>query len=244
MIGFVFRLSLRQLVLRKSTLALAALAMVPILIAFVFVLSDPDTEADRWTARALYVGLVITAILPLAALLLGVSALGDELEDGTAVYLLTKPIPRWQILFPKLAAAWLVTLGLVLPPSLVAGLISLDGEDSGIAVGFGVAIAAASLAYTAVFVLLSVVTSRALITGLVYAFFWEGAITSIFPGARYLSIRHYSLGIADAIADAPERVLDAYLNGVTAVVLMALVTVIAVVYANRRLQEIEVREAS
>jgi ABC-2 type transport system permease protein len=217
---------------------------VPILIALVFVLSNPDVEADRWTARALYTGLVVTAILPLTALLLGVSALGDELEDGTAVYLLTKPIPRWQILFPKLAAAWLITLMLVLPPALIAGMISLDGEDSSIVVAFGVSIAAASLAYSAVFVLLSVVTTRALITGLVYAFFWEGAITSIFPGARYLSIRHYSLGIADAIADAPQRVLDAYVNGVTAVALMALVIVMSIIYANQRLQEIEVREAN
>jgi ABC-2 type transport system permease protein len=245
MTGLIFRLSLRQLVFRRSTLLLALLALVPLLLAIVFQLSEPDVEADRWTARTLYIALVITAVLPLTALLLGASTLGDEMEDGTAVYLLTKPIPRWQILMPKLIAAWLITTVLVLPTAVAAGLIALDGEgETSLVVGFGVAIVIGGLAYSTIFVLLSVITSRALITGLVYAFFWEGAITSIFPGARYLSVRHYSLGIADWISNPPERVFDAYVNGVTALVLVVLVTAVAVVIANQQLEEIEVREPS
>ena len=51
--------------------------------------------------RTLYQGLVVAIVLPLTALLVGTSALGDEFEDGTAVYLLTKPIPRWQILLRR-----------------------------------------------------------------------------------------------------------------------------------------------
>jgi len=245
MIGLIFRLSLRQLALRKSTLLLAGLALIPLLLAVTFQLSEPDVEADRWTARTLYVSLVLTAVLPLTALLLGASTIGDELEDGTAIYLLAKPIPRWQVLLPKLLASWVVTTVLVLPAAVVAGFISLGGEgSSSLVVGFGVAIAAGGFAYTTVFVFLSVVTSRALITGLVYAFLWEGAITSLFPGARYLSIRHYSIGIADLISDPPERVLDADVAGGTALVLLAIVTAAAALLANQRLEEIEVREPS
>ncbi len=73
-----------------------------------------------------------------------------------------------------------------------------------------------ALAYAVVFALLSIVTSRALIAGLVFVFIWEGAVTGIFQGMRYLSIRHYTLGLADWLSDVPRDYLDAYVGGMTA----------------------------
>jgi ABC-2 type transport system permease protein len=180
-------------------------------------------------------------VLPLTALMLGTSVLGDELEDGTAVFLLTKPVPRWQILFPKAAGAFLVTAAICASSTFVA--CSLAGA-SNLAVAFAIGVLAAAFAYTLLFVLLSVVTTRALISGLVYVFLWEGAITAIFEGLRYLSVRHYALGIADALADVPANVFDAYLSGGTAVALLVIFSCSAAIMANRRLQRAEVREPS
>ncbi len=245
MTAFIFRLTLRQLVGRKSTLLLVGLGLIPLLVAVVFRLSEPDIDPDRWAARVLYVGLIVTAILPLTVLLLGTSVLGDELEDGTAVYLLTKPMPRWQILLPKLMAAWVVSSLLVLASAIPSGAIALQGQgDSSLVLGFSVAILAGAFAYTAAFVLLSIVTTRALIAGLVYVFLWEGAITGIFEGTRFLSIRHYTIGFADWIAGAPTQTLDAYVGGLTAAFLLAVVSVAGVIFANRRLEQAEVRESS
>ena len=242
---FIFHLTLRQLLGRKSTLLLVLLASLAVFLAIVFRLSDPDLEAQRWSARVLYRGLVVTAVLPLTALLLGTSVLGDELEDGTAVYLLTKPLARWQILLPKLAAAWLVTSVLVLPAIVASGLIALEDEGgASIVAGFAIATLAGALAYVTVFVLFSVVTTRALIAGLVYVFIWEGAVTALFTGTRYLSIRHYTLGLARWLADTDSYTLDATVSGTTALVMFAIVTAAAGFYANRRLQRIEVREPS
>ena len=239
----MFGLTLRQLVLRRTTLLLAGLALIPVLIAIVFQLSDPDEDPERWTARALYVGLIVTAVLPLTALLLGTSVLGDEIEEGTVVYLLTKPVPRWQILLPKLTAAWVVTTVLVLASTVISGLIALDGGSS-IILGFAVAVVVGALAYTALFVLLSVWISRALIAGVIYVFIWEGAITGIFAGTRYLSLRHYTLAIAEWAGDISPAVFDAYVGGVTGLVMIAIVTVAFVVYANLRLEQLDVREAT
>ena len=50
--------------------------------------------------------------MPLVALIFGTAALGSEIEDGTAVYLLIKPIPRWQIALAKI----LVAAGLTAAP--------------------------------------------------------------------------------------------------------------------------------
>jgi ABC-2 type transport system permease protein len=242
--AFIFTLTLRQLISRKSTLLLAGLNALPLLLAVVFSLSNPETDEERWWA-ILMVNLVVTTILPLTTLLLGTSVLGEELEDGTATYLLTKPIQRWQILVPKLFGAWIVSVALLLPSTVISGLIALDGDNgSGLVTGFAVAIVVGAFAYTTVSVLLSVRTERALIAGLVYVFIWEGAITSIFAGTRYLSIRHYTLGIAGAIADVSTSVFNPYVNGTTAAVLLTLVTALAGYYALHLLQRIEVREQS
>ena len=47
--------------------------------------------------------------------------LGAEIEDGTAVYLLSKPIARSRIIVAKLLAAWTLTTATVLSSGLVAG---------------------------------------------------------------------------------------------------------------------------
>ena len=245
MIGFIFTLTLRQLLSRRSTLLMAGLAAVPVLLALVYRLSDPDNDPERWTARVLFFGLTVTAVLPLTALLFGTSVLGDELEDGTAVYLLTKPIKRWQILLPKLAAAWVVTAAMLVTSTVASGLLALEGNgDASMVIGFAVAVAVGALAYACVFVLLSVITTRALIMGLIYVFLWEGAITGIFHGTRYLSIRHYTIGLADWLGDVQPSAFVAYLSGTTALVMTAITIVIAVVMAVRKLEEIEVRETT
>ena len=109
MIGVIFGLTLRQVIGRRSTLVLLAFSSLPVVISIVFRLNDPGVDPERWTARVLLGGLVVTTMLPVTALFFGTSVLGNEIEDGTATYLLTKPVPRWQILAAKLAVAWLVT---------------------------------------------------------------------------------------------------------------------------------------
>ncbi len=245
MIGFVFRLTLRQLVFRKSTLLLLLLAAVPVLMAVVFELAnDGETLPEEFAVEVLAVWLVSTTVLPLTSVLLGTSVLGDELEDGTIIYLLTKPVGRWLILVPKIAAAWLLTTALVFASLFISVLIVMGSAGDSIIVGFGLATALGALAYAVVFTLLSIVTSRALIAGLVFVFIWEGAVSGIFEGVRFLSIRHYTLGLGDWLADAPDVYLDAHVGGVTALLLSLVVIIVGAVYANERLRQVEIREAT
>lgn len=242
MIGFLLSLTFRQQVLRKSTLLLIGLGLLVVLVAFIYRISDSSMEPDEWTAKVLYGGLVVTAMLPLTALMFGTSVLGDELEDGTAVYLLTKPLPRWQILLPKIVAPWLLTSALVGGAALIAGFIAIQDGDTGVVIGAAVGFAAGALAYIALFVLLSLLTNHALIVGLLYVFIWEGALAGVFEGIRYISIRHYTLGLSDAIAGNIPDTFDAYMSGSTALILIAIVIGVCTLWANQRLQLIEVRE--
>jgi ABC-2 type transport system permease protein len=92
---------------------------------------------------------------------------------------------------------------------------------------------AGSVIYSAVFVMASVLTSRAIMVGLLYVLIWESLLANLVGGVKVLSIAHYSLGIANGIhADAN---LAAGLTLTTSVVLGVIVTIGALLIAARRL---------
>jgi ABC-2 type transport system permease protein len=107
--------------------------------------------------------------------------------------------------------------------------------------GFLVASALGICAYTLIFVLVSIASSRPLLFGLGYVFVWEGVLGDLFTGTRYLSIRQYCLGIADGIAGVDDRLFSAELDGAVSLVLMLAVIAGAAVMATRSLASFELR---
>ena len=103
----------------------------------------------------------------------------------------------------KLLVAWVVVTLLVAPAMLVAGLIGQD--DPALAIGFAVAAVVGALEYTAIFVALSLVTSRALIVGLAYVVIWEGVVAGLFAGTRTFSVRQHALAVAEALGGGERR---------------------------------------
>ena len=57
------------------------------------------------------------------------------------------------------------------------------------------------MVYSAIFVMASALTSRAIAIGLLYVLIWEGLLSNVIGGVRILSAGHYALGIANGIAD-------------------------------------------
>ena len=138
----VLTLTLRQLLGQKRTLFLAAVGLLPVLAAIIFrVAADADASAAEFAAQVVLNALVINILLPLTALVLATAALGSEIEDGTIVYLLSKPVERWRIVAGKLLAAWGATAVLVLASAVIGGIVTLAGEgESRILAGFVVAV--------------------------------------------------------------------------------------------------------
>lgn len=240
----IVRLTFRQLAGKRRTVFMALVALLPALLAVAFRVSGEGDAAD-WTSNHLLAGMIITVFLPLASLVFGTAIFGTEIDDGTAVYLLSRPLPRYEILLSKLAVAWVVTTVFVTVSASVAGVIAFDGAPGWerLLSGFVVGVTIGSLAYCTAFVLLSLMTGRAFVAGLFYVFIWEGLLTSLFTGVRIFSIREASLGIAAFVADADPLVFDAELGGLTA----ALVAVAAIAttgwLAVRRLERFEMGEA-
>ena len=244
MIGIIAVLTFRQLLGRGRTILLALVALLPILLAVAYRVGSEDTDQQQWVAEVLLDGLAVTLLLPLLALVYATAALGADIEDGTAVYVLAKPVSRARIIVGKLLAAWALTAVTVLVSAIAASIVGLQGTSGGgLLVGFPIALVVGSLVYCSLFLTLSVFTSRALIAGLVYIFIWEGLINGLFTGTRLLSVRHYTLAVADLFVDLP-RSFDAKLGPVPAVALIIAVVGGSVWLGARRLQRFEIGEST
>ena len=237
--GVIAGITLRQLLSRRRTILLLLLGGVLVLVAGVFRLAGEEARAIPFTSGLLG-NLGIGTLMPLVALLFGTGAIGAEIDDGTAVFLLAKPLRRSIIVLTKLAVAAACSAALTCGPMLVAGLISAGGLGDGLVLGLVAGAGIGSLLYCAVFVTLSLVTGRALVFGLAYVLIWEGLLAGLFAGTRTFSIRQQSLAFAEAIGGIPEAVLEAPLELTTAIVVGGAVLVGATLLAIRRLGTYEI----
>lgn len=243
MIATIARLTFRALAGRRRSILVTLLGALPILIALLVRVSGRSSNLDTITATILD-RLVISALVPLVGLIFGTAALGSELDDGTAVYLLTKPIGRWRIVAAKVAVATGMAVAVTAPPAFAAAVI-LGTGSSGVllALAYTAGAAVAAILYVAVFMALSLVTGRALAIGLVYILVWEGVLAGLFEGTRTFSIRQYALGVADAIAGGHGFQAGDRMAGPTALALAIVALVVALLIAVRRLQTYEIGEA-
>ena len=192
----IIGVTVRSLLGRRRLILLILLAAVPVLIALLVRASGGRPDASRILDT-----LVVRAVMPLVALIVGTAAIGAEIDDGTAVYLMVKPIARWRIALAKVIVAAGLTAALVVPSVVLTGVLLGGGPSASLAAvgAFAVACLAGGTAYAFVFVALSVFTSRALLLGLAYTFIWEGVLAGLLEGTRFLSIRQATLGLAVAL---------------------------------------------
>ena len=237
--GVIARITLRQLLSRRRTLLLLLLGGVLVLVAGIFRLAGEEARALPFTAGLLG-NLGVGTLMPLVALIFGTGAIGAEIEDGTAIFLLAKPISRRTIVLTKLAVAAVCSAALTCGPMLLAGLISAGGLGEGLVPGMVAAAAIGSLLYCAIFVVVSLVTSRAFVFGLAYVLIWEGLLAGLFAGTRTFSVRQLTLAFADSIGGIPKELLDAPVSLLTAVVIGTFLLVGATLIAIRRLSAYEI----
>jgi ABC-2 type transport system permease protein len=192
--------TLRGLLDRKRFWLMVALAAVPVLLmAMAVSFSDQPIQPEDFDTA------IVSLVLPLIALVFGTSAIGSELDEGTIVYLLTKPVRRLRIVLAKVLVAAALTAALVVPATLITGLVATIGGSDVLAAGAAYALAAAlgGTAYVVIFLAVSTFTRWALAVGLVYVLLWEGILADLLPGTGQFSVRQATLGVARELADEP-----------------------------------------
>jgi hypothetical protein len=126
------------------------------------------------------------------------------LQDGTLVYLVTTTTPRWWISTVRVLFAATLTALLSATAVIGTGLLATGTDDPlGVTRAFAIATAFGGATYAALFTALAVLTRRALVTGLGYVLFWEGILSTTFPGIHYLSIRQWMLADPEVNASSP-----------------------------------------
>jgi ABC-2 type transport system permease protein len=186
-------------------------------------------------ATPVLVGLGLAVLLPVTALIVGTGVLGSEVDDGTIVHILSKPLPRSQIILAKYGVAVAVTALTTAVPLFVAGLLA---DSPRLGVGLAAAAVAGTLAYTALFLLLSLLTRRPVLLGLVYILVWEGLLGRFVSGTRVFSIEQYVITIADRIA--PTDLLTAQVSLPVSVVMGAILVVGGTLLAVDRLRSFSI----
>jgi ABC-2 type transport system permease protein len=168
-------------------------------------------------------------VLPLVAILAASSVLGPEVDDGSIVYLLSKPVNRHAVAISKWVVAWVTTLVVGAGSVFAAGLVVEPGDQ---AVAWLVASMVAGTTYSALFLALSAVTRHAVVIGLVFVLIWENVLGSIFSGVAWLSINDWGVRVGHEVSSA----LDDPANLPWALLASLLVTVGGVFFAGDRLR--------
>ncbi|MGW2510669.1 ABC transporter permease [Streptomyces scopuliridis] len=226
----VARLTYRALLGRRRA---AILFVLPALLILIAAAVRGFNGVDDQVASDVLGGFALATMVPLIGVIAGTGAIGPEIDDGSIVYLLSKPVKRSTIIFTKLIVAIAVTMAFSAIPTFIAGYI-LNGNGQQLAIAYTVAALVASIAYSALFLLLGTVSRHAVVIGLVYALVWETLFGSLVAGARTLSVQQWSLALAQKIGDGTTITSDVGLP--LAVVLLVGVSVGATWYAGQKLR--------
>jgi ABC-2 type transport system permease protein len=234
-------LSYRTLLGRRRALLLLVIPGVVLLLAagIRWALSTDSTISPVEVSAGVLGGLVLGTVVPLLGLIVGTGVIATEIDDGSIVYLLAKPIPRSTIVVTKVLVAIGCLAVFAALPTLLAGM-AISGFAARLPVGFAVGAMAASVAYAAVFLLLGVVTRHAVVVGLLYALLWESLVGNFIPGARVLSIQQWGLSIAEGLTT--NGAIDADVRLPIALGLLVVVTVGATWLAGQRLRSLTLIE--
>jgi ABC-2 type transport system permease protein len=238
-------ITLRATLSRKRALLFALPAVILILFTVALRASRPPMRP--WPSHVLGT-FGFSVLLPLTALIIGTSVLGAEIDDGSIVHLLATPVRRSSVIVTKFLVATGLTMLFAALPELIAALIAGGGSaqdpasnvgglitisTSKLALGLFVGALACSVIYNAVFVMVSVATTRAIAVGLLYVLVWEVLLANFVSGVRLLSVSHYGLGIANGFVNDPD--LRAGLGVTTSIAMGAIVTVLALTLAGNLL---------
>ena len=137
----------------------------------------------------------------------------------------------------KLAVALGAAVVFAVLPTIIA--VEIAGDDGGrLALAFGVSTALAAVAYTALFVALSVATRNAVILGLLYALLWETVLGGYVPGIRAVSVRQWALSVGErTLGDhAAAWGVTAEVGIATGIFMLVVTTAAATYLAVRKLQ--------
>jgi ABC-2 type transport system permease protein len=201
-------------------------------------LDTNETPATRYASLA--ETLFLSTAVAIVSLVLGASSIGDERDDGSILHIAATPIPRRTIILSKLAAAATAVLVLCGPALAACIAIGLAGDTTVRAVLWSaIALILCGIAYSALFLVLALVSGRPVLIGLIYIVLWEGSVATFAPQANWLSVGAYGRSmIAEGLPGADKANVPS-ISGAGSIVVLVIASVLFTALATRRLSRVE-----
>ncbi|MBI4881477.1 MAG: ABC transporter permease [Planctomycetes bacterium] len=177
----------------RRLLALSLFVLCPVLAALLFRAYGAARVLGARGFTDLSCMFYLPVILPVTVLFLGAGAIGDEIDNGTFLYLRLRPVGRAAIACGRYLAVCLSAFVLLAPPIVLlyvlqvgwGGAAALSDELPLLAALLGVVLLAV-LAYGAFFLLLALLLRHAVIVGLFLVAGWEDFVATVIPSKAAL----------------------------------------------------------
>jgi hypothetical protein len=214
------RLTLVRLLRGKLLWVSVAIAFLPIALAKA-VASQPDTALKTTFGIELFV----LAILPP---LFAAPAIGEELEDRTATYLWSRPLPRWSILAGKLLALAPFVTAIIVGSWIASIVVALQKVPPPITI---VALAAGTLAVSIVSAgIATLAPKRGMAFAIIYVLIIDLSLGAIPASIQWISVTHAARVLGGFESDS---------SPVSGAIAMAVLSALWLAVAFRRIGRIE-----
>jgi ABC-2 type transport system permease protein len=239
----VIWLTWRQLFARRRLFVALAVLVIPALITLLVRFNAAEGDLDAvGSLSMIYRDIVLGVLLPLTALVFGTSAFGGEVDDGTLIYLMVKPVPRWHLTFSKDLVAFLATVAVIVASVLLAWVAMGNGVAFRIPLAYAAGSIVGALIYCAIFVTLGITSRRALAIGLLYIVAFENVLSRSVIGVKSLSVREFALSVCHAIVGSAAEWNDPTVSMATVYTMGTVFFLLALSLSFRKLQRYEVAE--
>ncbi len=233
----VFMLTLRQLSGKWRLAIMTVLAAMPVLFTALVVRSSQTPFVAEFEIIVLST-MLAGSIAPLIVVAIASVAFANEIEDRTLANLTLSPIPRWQIVVPKLLAAVTVSGPFIAGSAFLTSYLAFN-HDMTATLAVTVSAFVGLLLYSSVFVWLGLVTKQAIGVGLLYIVLWEGFFSGYVSGIRFFSIRHYATALMHGL-DPRRFAGDDHVGFGVAIGVSAVVFTLFLLMSTRRLRYMDV----
>jgi ABC-2 type transport system permease protein len=198
----ILRLGLRSLFGRARVWLMIAMPVILLILSMVLRATATD-GMDPLSAENFLRIFGIGIAVPVIALIATTTLINSEFDDGSIIYLLTKPVSRVAIIASK--AVIVLAAGVVFGALMMfaAGLLMVGG-DGRVAVAALAGGAVSTIAYVGIFTALATTMKRSVVGCLLFWLIWESTISSLFSPVKWLSARAWGNAVIQQIANVPD----------------------------------------
>jgi hypothetical protein len=178
-------------------------------------------------------------VLPLTCLVIGDAVMGADIRAGTFSFTWLSPVPLRTIALGRWLGGWIVALLTVVPALALAALVAGIPDSGEAAATMALAGATGSAAYIGLFIMIGALVRRSAVWALAVVFLGERLLGNALSGIAQLSPMWEAQQVYAGLGPGGSELLrDGTPNGWGAVVRLALVLVVTLAIATRRLRSL------